>query len=98
MTELERIKELTPKFQLTVLSSINRIETMIAEMISVDFCKEADDIYKRVSFFNYFEDNLRLQNKIDLLQTILIYYKQYCKLTTQIFFTNFLTTLMNLMR
>ena len=71
MTELERIKELTPKFQLTVLTGINGIETMVTEMISVDFCKEAQDVYKRVKFFNYFEDNFRLHSKIGLLKIIL---------------------------
>lgn len=71
MTEYERIKDLTPKFQLAVLDSINHIETMITEIISIEFCKEADDIYKRVNFFNYFEDRFRLQPKIDLLKIIL---------------------------
>ena len=71
MTELERVKELTPKFQLTVLLCANRIETVITEMISVEVCKKPKDIYKRVEFFNYFEDNFRLQYKIDLLKIIL---------------------------
>lgn len=71
MTELERIKELTPKFTLDVLSNINRSETMITEMISVDFCKDASDIYKRVNFFNYFSDRVTLQPKLDLLKIIL---------------------------
>ncbi len=71
MTKLDKIKELTPKLILTVLSNINRIETIITEIISVDFCNQAHNIYKRVEFFNYFEDNLTLQPKIDLLKIIL---------------------------
>jgi len=43
---------------------------MITEMISVDFCKEAKNIYKRVEFFKYFEQ-FNLQSKIDLLKIIL---------------------------
>jgi hypothetical protein len=70
MTELERVKALTPKFQLTVLLGVNGIDTMITEMIGVDFCKEADDIYKRVDFFNYFI-NSTINLKIDLLKIIL---------------------------
>ena len=71
MTKVDRIKELAPKFQLTVLSGVNRIETMIAETISVDFCKQSEDIYKRVEFFKYFEDRLTLKPKIDLFKIIL---------------------------
>jgi hypothetical protein len=70
MTDLDRIKKLTPEFRLTILSNINQIETMITEMISVDFCKNANDVYKRVEFFNHFEKST-LQNKIDLLKIIL---------------------------
>lgn len=70
MTELERIKELTPKFQLTVLGNINTIEQFINEIIDVDFTKDPKDIYKRVEFFKYFEQ-LNLHSKIDLLKIIL---------------------------
>ena len=70
MTELERIKELTPKFQLTVLGNINTIEQFINEIIGVDFTKDPKDIYKRVEFFKYFE-SFSLKSKVDLLQIIL---------------------------
>ena len=70
MTEIEEVKELTPKFLLGVLSNINRIESMITEMISIDVSKKPKDIYKRVEFFKYFEQ-FNLHSKIELLKIIL---------------------------
>ncbi len=70
MTELERIKELTPKFQGTILSTINSIETVLNEIIAVDITHDPRDDYERVHFFKYFE-NLGLQNKIELTKIIL---------------------------
>jgi len=70
MTELERVKELTPKFQLTVLNNINIIDSTLLEIICVDVTKNAEDIRKRIGFGNYFE-KLGLQSKIDLVKIIL---------------------------
>jgi|SaaInlV_200m_DNA_6_1039755.scaffolds.fasta_scaffold03508_4 hypothetical protein len=70
MSELKRIQELTPKFQGTILSTVNSIETILNEIIAVDITHDPKDIYKRVHFFKYFE-NFGLQNKIELVKLIL---------------------------
>ncbi len=70
MNELEKIRELTPEFQGMILSNINIIEQMLNETIAFDICNDPRDIYKRVEFFNYFE-NFNLQSKIDLVKIIL---------------------------
>jgi len=70
MTELERITELTPKFQYTVLININIIDSIITEIICVDVTKDAKDISKRIEFGNYFE-TFGFQSKLDLLKIIL---------------------------
>ncbi|MGI9566912.1 MAG: hypothetical protein ACR2LL_07870, partial [Nitrosopumilus sp.] len=70
MTEIERIREMTPKFQGTILSTINSIETALNEIIAVDITREPEDVCKRVHFFKYFE-NFGLQNKIKLTKIIL---------------------------
>jgi len=70
MTELEKIKELTPKFQLSILNNVNIIDNILLEIICVDVTKDAKDIRKRIKFGNHYEKR-SFQKKIDLVKVIL---------------------------
>jgi len=70
MDQLQKIRELTPLFQGTILSNLNRIEVALTEIIAVDITDNPEKIENRVEFFKYFED-MTLERKIELVKIIL---------------------------
>ncbi|MEX0764725.1 MAG: hypothetical protein WD033_06135 [Nitrosopumilaceae archaeon] len=67
MSEVQKIKDLTPQFQFVVLINSNIIEQILTQIICVEIAK---DWSKSLDFVDYFE-KLRFSNKIDLAKIIL---------------------------